>query len=293
MARRRSPQCTQHEDHFVKKSSTLFGPGCLITSVALIVSKSGKLLKQLLTRYSYNAAVFKIIAVSDYKVTLVDQNSTLLNGTNGLRDHWKDSVRLDNSEWTTIYKQPEVSRYGDLYLVIDQFSYPVRPNIQQVNFTLSNYLPMQIDTTTFASRDWPSGEGWAKLQSGSANQTLPESLHIVEGWTTDNGHNSRIQISLYFMAVVLAFNLFKLAAMIGVLMMDTSEYIVTLGDAAASYLEYPEDLTKGKSVLELNKLFLSFDSRYGMEYNNLTWQPRWRRYCSSIGYDKTWSAIIA
>jgi hypothetical protein len=81
--------------------------------------------------------------------------------------------------------------------------------------------------------------------------------------------------------------------MIGVLTMDTSEYVVTLGDAASSYLQHPEDMTKGRSTLELDQILLSFDEQYAADHEKFIWQPRRRRYCSSIGYDKAWSAIIA
>ncbi|KAF2630691.1 hypothetical protein BU25DRAFT_334721 [Macroventuria anomochaeta] len=251
----------------------------------------------------YNASIFKIITMSDYEIVLLDRHSPAWNYTRslnqtslvGLRNSENTSVRLTNSEWTSIYNAPAITRYGDLFLLIDQISYKTRPDVTQFNFSLSEYFPQHISGPKLFSSYKPSREGWSPFLEGlnSTTAPLPESMHIVEGWTTESGRNSRIQISLYFMVVVLSFNFLKLTVMVSVLMMETSEYIVTLGDAAASYLERPEDLTEGRSALELDQMLLSFDNEDATDYSKVIWQPRLRRYCSSIGYDKTWTAIIA
>lgn len=249
-----------------------------------------------LTANSYNAAVFKIITMSQYQVVLMDEFSDLLNSTFGIRDHWNDSIRLENTKWKAIYTEPEVSRYGDLYLVIDQISYG--PNATSLGPSLRNLLPVNISSDSFVSLDRPTGEGWANFTEWvrperQYNSSRSQNIHIVEGWTTDSGRNSRIQISIYFMIVVVCFNSSKIVIMVGVLTMDASEYVVTLGDAATSYLQCPENLTKGSSTLELDQLLLSLEQRYTANHEQYMWQPRRRRYCSSIGYDKAWSAIIA
>jgi hypothetical protein len=233
--------------------------------------------------------------MSEYQVVLIDSTSDYLNGTNGLLEHWNDSIRLENTRWKTIYTESEVSRYGDLYLVIDQISYG--PDAIRVP-SLHDLLPVNVSSGSFVRLEKPTGEGWANftdwLQPGQqSNSSQGQNIHVVDGWTTDSGRNSRIQISLYFMVIVICFNFFKIAIMIGVLTMDASEYVVTLGDAAASYLQCPEDLTRGRSTLELDQVLLSFSERYATHHGEYVWQPRRRRYCSSIGYDKAWSAIKA
>lgn len=224
----------------------------------------------------------------------------MLNGTSGLSNHWIDSVRLETSQWMAVYNRPEVSRYSDLYLVVDQISFDTQVNFgTNVNYTIQDYLPLSLNSTYFINlkNKKPSREGWFSFATWDGlwfGHEPPTSLHVVEGWTLDSGRNSRMQISLYFMVVVLAFNFFKLAIMVGVLLIDTSdEYLVTLGDAAASYLKYPEDLTRGRSTLELDQIFSSFDLAQDADRSTSIWQPRRRRYCSSVGYDKAWSAIIA
>lgn len=279
--------------HNLRKISRNRAALCLVLAASslplhlLLVTRFSRSEHWQLTHNSYNAAIFKIITMSQYEVALVDNTSDLLNGTHGLRDHWNDSIRLDNARCKTIHTEPEVSRYGDLYLVIDQISYGLNTTREQ---SLFDIFPVKITSGSFVQLEKPTGEGWVDssewLQPGQQfNSSHGRNVHIVEGWTTDSGRNSRIQISLYFMIIVICFNLFKAAITVGVLTRDASEYVVTLGDAAASYLQCPEDLTRGRSTLELDQMLLSFEERYATDRGGYAWQPRRRRYCSSIGYD--------
>ena len=60
---------------------------------------------------------------------------------------------------------------------------------------------------------------------------------------------SHVQLNVELMKVVVSFNLLKLAIMLWVLITDKSEYLVTLGDAAASLLERPDLCTVGKCII--------------------------------------------
>lgn len=57
-----------------------------------------------------------------------------------------------------------------------------------------------------------------------------------------------IIVSVYFLVTVIVCNFCKAAVMAIVLLVDSSTRLVTLGDAASSYLERPEALTHGKSL---------------------------------------------
>jgi hypothetical protein len=145
--------------------------------------------------------------MSEYQTVLIDSKSDLLNGTSGLRNHFIDSVRLDNARWKTIYTDTEVSRYGDLYLVIDQIAFEA--DAARSNFSLHDFLPKNISTDSFIRLEKPTGEEWANLSKWMPTEAplnrMAKTLRFAEGWTTDGGRNSRVQISLYFMIVVLCF----------------------------------------------------------------------------------------
>jgi hypothetical protein len=66
---------------------------------------------------SYNSSIFGAYATQDYEVTLSAYNSSSENLT------WK---KLENKDWPRIYATPWVPGYGDLQLIIDQFSFEIQ-----------------------------------------------------------------------------------------------------------------------------------------------------------------------
>lgn len=203
---------------------------------------------------------------------------------------------LDYGVWTQAYDKSYVTQYGNLYLVVDEISFDIHQNFSQPNIDIEQYLPQAVTTEIFLSISRSLDGGWSSFQlwpGQDENSTTPAKLHIGRALAAENNLQSRMQISLPFMIVVVTFNLFKFVIMVGILIMDSSDYLVTLGDTAASYLKDPEILTKDRSILDLDRMPSSFESPQSKDNCLIVWQPRRRRYCSSIGYDKTWSAIMA
>jgi len=272
----------------------LLSLGCFITPFASLVSNTEAPHRILLTANSYNAAIFKIITVSEYKVVLLENESSSV-----------DTIipfgveRLDNSQWASVHRSGNITRYGDLYLIVDEGSYTPWQKLKNINFDFADYFPMNLTGSVPAESG--SVHGWSDFSWLADKSKIPENittvrpyrLHVKEAYATNGEHQSRIQISLPFMLVVVFFNFFKLVVMLGILMRDQSEYIVTLGDTASSYLENPEDLTKGRSTLEMDQMIRSFGAGLADASEARVWQPRRRRYYSSIGYDKALSATIA
>jgi hypothetical protein len=252
-----------------------------------------RLLVMLTDSCSYNAAIFKIITMTEYSVTVLTSDyDSLPNIQANVNIH-----RLDNSQWRKIYNSPNITRYSDLYLLVDGVSNETQrtQGAKGIPDFLLTYFPANLsisEVTDLTKAGWTTYTPWYK-ENPKTKHALPGQIHIKEGYATSIQRQSRVQISLSFMALVAFFNFVKLALMLSVLLMDTLEYIVTLGDAVSSYLHHPEELTKGRSTLELDQMLDSFDARSKVDYHNSVWQPRRRRYCSSIGYDKAWSAIIA
>jgi hypothetical protein len=243
---------------------------------------------------SYNASIFKIITQNTYQIQMIDINSEQLPGIRN------SSVRLENKEWTKIYNKKYVSLYGDLTLVVDRISFGSTAFEIVVNLSMSEYLPKEVPTMPS-----PSGEGWINLGPDEISPFGSDALHISEGYTVDLGNNSRIQISLYFLLVVITFNFLKLIIMGGILIADRANYIVTIGDAAASFLEHPDSITKGRCTLNTDEMMASYEDMsrtadtsplsLGIrgKYEAKAWQLRTRRYCSSIGFDKVWSSVLS
>ena len=127
--------------------------------------------------------------MSDYEIVLLDRHSPAWNYTRnqtslvGLRSYENTSVRLTNSEWTNIYNAPAITRYGDLFLLVDQISYKTRPDVTLFNFSPSEHFPQHISGSKLFDSYKPSGEGWSPFPEGPNSTTapLPESMHIVEG----------------------------------------------------------------------------------------------------------------
>jgi hypothetical protein len=225
---------------------------------------------------------------------MIDINSEQLPGIRN------SSVRLENKEWTKIYNKKYVSLYGDLTLVVDRISFGSTAFEIVVNLSMSQYLPKEVPTMPS-----PSGEGWINLGPDEISPFGFDALHISEGYTVDLGNNSRIQISLYFLLVVITFNFLKLIIMSGILIADRANYIVTIGDAAASFLEHPDSITKGRCTLNTDEMMASYEDMSSTvntsplslgirdKYKAKPWQLRTRRYCSSIGFDKVWSSVLS
>jgi hypothetical protein len=180
-----------------------------------------------------------------------------------------------------------------------------------LNSSISDYIPDVLTSAPSVSH-----EGWVQYDELLSHRLstspepgplpmIPDSVHVSEGYAVDLGNNSRVQISLYFLIVVICFNFLKLAIMSGILIADRANYIVTVGDAAASFLERPDPMTEGKCTLQKEEIMASYKStettastnhsgpKTHAKNNAKTWQRETRRYCSSIGLEKVWSAILS
>lgn len=158
-----------------------------------------------------------------------------------------DYRNLSNSQWRQSYESQYVSRYVDLYLAIDQIASNTPQNTRL--FSIPYALPGNFSASVTASelpsqsqdwvpQDWVQHARPGPVVSNSTDPklTAPASMRVVNGFTQIETP-SRIQISLCFMIVVITFNFLKLVIILCVLLMDRSEYIVTLGDAVGSFLK--------------------------------------------------------
>lgn len=209
-------------------------------------------------------------------------NSTMSSSTTSF-------LQMSSTEYVHFYDRQYVSR-GDLYLIIDRIGFPTS---QQYNQFLSPTDLRKVDVGGWHSvaNDSP---GWIRFPLTRDSETLDISAHVAHAFSRKVSQQSRLQISLYFMAVVVAFNVFKLAIMSLVLVTDRSAYLVTFGDAVASFLKRPDPHTETQCMLGKEEFFVKLgqlplhpvstdeeavdlDKR-----SNGVWLPRPRQYFFSI-----------
>ncbi|KAH7385720.1 hypothetical protein BKA66DRAFT_440890 [Pyrenochaeta sp. MPI-SDFR-AT-0127] len=263
----------------------------------------------------YNASMFKITTFHDHRVIAIDTTS---DNFTQIRDRIDMYTKLNNDQWKQVYGRHDVSQYGDLYLIVDQVTFD---GTDHSVGNISSFFPFEFSTlydvgniALSAERGWmtygggaaPDGTWLLPNGSGIYNQErftiygnpLPSSMHMAYGLATNVNPQSRVQISLYFMAAVLAFNFLTLIVMVFVLVSDRADYIVTLGDASASFLEVPDPNTDGKCLLWAGDLQpkrsepqgitpASHDNaRHAIGPATSIWQPQQLKLSTSVGLDK-------
>jgi hypothetical protein len=93
-----------------------------------------------------------------------------------------------------------------------------------------------------------NGDTWKNTEN-SGDMLRGSLLHVLQASSKKRDViQDRVQVSLYFMIVVVCFNMFKLVILSHVLVTDRPAYLVTLGDAASSFLKQNDPHTKGKCV---------------------------------------------
>lgn len=253
-----------------------------------------------LTSTSYNAAVFQIATYNEYNITMINYESQAYNDLNNTAGG--TFRNLSNAQWKQVYDTKFVSGYGDLFLAIDRIAFsssnlPTSPNI-------NDYLPLYIEkgnqaiiqNLTIESSDWIRYDHSTR---NPVDKIIPISANVEKAFAKIIPPMSRIQISLYFMVTVIAFNLLKLVIMLWVLFTDKHDYIITLGDASATFLKHPDPETCGKCTYGKEEMlyylghmpyYVKGDEGLIEEYfsDRLagTWLSRTRPYFAFISQDR-------
>lgn len=186
-----------------------------------------------------------MIANNAYKVFAIDIDSDDFKRMNQTGSGYR---LLENGAWRSVYGGQFVSGYGDVYLCIDQILINANATAPQ---SVVEYLPWTATQTisNFTSPDTPNPD-WIPYEAGTFHNVtggsdVPKAMHVLSALAYQTGSQSRIQISFPYMMVVIAFNLLKLCIMAGALIGIRSNHMVTLGDAIASFLGYPDSITRG------------------------------------------------
>lgn len=225
------------------------------------------------------------VASEDWKrICTSTDNSTWTQG-----DYWA----LSAHQWATPYSREHNSVHGDLYLAIDMVA------INLTSFTLNQnstqFEPINVTTVSVGgpstvknlakeSLEWLDYSSLVQPYNYNPSVVLPEnytpswerhaavSLHVVKAASKkESGTPSTVQVSKRFLILVACFNLIKLVVMLSVLVVDRSAYLVTLGDAASSFLERRDRYTMDKCLLSREGMLKRKDlPKLGRNQNNLS-----------------------
>ncbi|KAG9964147.1 hypothetical protein KCU61_g3045, partial [Aureobasidium melanogenum] len=196
----------------------------------------------------YNAAVFKYTVALEYDARFVNYLSEdyLKLNTSGAVSN------LTNAQWMSVFGSDFVYDYTDLHIVFDAVG-------TASGLTgLSDPISISIDTSwpqphwSFSANDSSdirylnkSGQEWLATGQGYHVHAMYAFAHPASG-------QNEVQLRLHFMLIVIVANLVKAVVMGSVVLktglVDGSSYLVTCGDAVASFLACPDSNTKGLST---------------------------------------------
>jgi hypothetical protein len=248
--------------------------------------------------------VTQILTSNAYNITAIEYGSKVWYGLNAGSP--REFRTFNDSSWKDTYYTDYLSGYGDLFLAIDRFSFEPSQNFEAVSFV--DYLPMCITNGnksklgSFASSSLPWIDYRAfvnnTLEQGQAkNASWPDDARIAQAFATVLNRQSRIELGLDFMVIVIVFNALKLCVMLWVLFTDRSEYLVTLGDAVASFLQQPDPYTAGQCMLDKDAHLYKVGQQRELDPQTSawvtmqdrlsgTWQPKRLRYSVSLPEDR-------
>lgn len=248
----------------------------------------------MLNACSYNAAVFQVTAYGPYEVTLV------FNGSESwlkLRSNTAEYQELSNPQWQDIYSSKKVSGYGDLVLVIDRLAYPA--SVKSLHSTAPLPIGSYSDTSELEMGpcDWIKWTGFFVNEYYTDNPGSDGLAHVAYAFGQKTERVSRLEMSLVYLLIVIAFNTLKLAVMLWTLATDKHNYLVTLGDAVSSFLERKDAATMDRCTLNRDEtLFALGFYPYGhllddeLETTALRiqgmWLPQEREYFAEVGWDR-------
>jgi hypothetical protein len=256
---------------------------------------------------SYNSAIFPVTTGQEYQINYVQYRSPTFDRLNSSAEYWN----LTNSDWQTVYDVPYVAEHGDLFLVYDGVQFDLDYGLQTAGpSNMSFQVPdCWLSETRNGSQAYIGGyrnqNGWIPGSGTCHNNSLPlpSLFHVRYGFGKRIAASSRIEISMMFMIIVIACNAMKAIAMLLTVLDNRSDYLVTIGDAAASFLDKPDPITKGLCVLSKNDMLIKFGhekSKTVLDYEaedlkirlEGRWQVRQKRYISSLSRNRQFSGTL-
>jgi hypothetical protein len=242
---------------------------------------------------SYNSALFYIGASNEYDIITVEVGSDEYRNEYAAKPQTYETII--GSRWRSMYHTSLVS-YGTLILAVEEYRSEINdttqdgkpPNWPDVDGDTTaawnagamswklpsplksehntNFSNLEIITNTGSvSRDWVRMDRILSIMSTGANATnkvpvtdsTPKFAYVPHVFVQSVGARpSRIQASLTFLVIVIVCNFVKLLTMLWVVSKEHKDYVVTLGDGVASFLEYRDLTTQRMCMLSKKEITL-------------------------------------
>ncbi|KAF2442490.1 hypothetical protein P171DRAFT_365159 [Karstenula rhodostoma CBS 690.94] len=209
----------------------------------------------------YNSAAIYIATTNQYNVHIINQASW--NWRNlGFDTAYED---LSRGEWRDQYDTALV-HHGDLYIGFNETAKLINGElIVDTNWNPNTAWELGGDRTLIhflASSNVNSTE-WLNFTSKSDTITpaFPDYARVAQVFAHRAPRRDKIVFSLYLLVIVIACNTVKLITLVFVLLMEKSDFAVTLGDCAASFLHSPDPSTTRMCVYSRDSVIATVRSR--------------------------------
>lgn len=221
--------------------------GIVLSSSTLIVCAPVLVGAMRFNTLSYNSAAIYAAATNDFNINLTEAGST--NASSLERN--SNFTRFSNGQWQAEYLSTTVN-FGDLFLLIDDYaSYINLTNATNLNvsrdgvpadFKLAGPIEIRLSDIVLNNTNWINATTVASDAQKPTNGKIYARIAAAYGINVPT--RSRIQLSWSFLLIVIVCNAVKLSIMLWVLYMEKTDFIVTLGDGAASFIEHPDPTTE-------------------------------------------------
>ncbi|KAL5388976.1 hypothetical protein DPSP01_002681 [Paraphaeosphaeria sporulosa] len=189
---------------------------------------------------SHNSSANYAAATDEFNVSLIASNTT---NTSSL-DRDSCCKRFPNGQWQAEYLSPTVN-FGDLILSVgNHASYINLTSTTNLNvskdglpndFKLTGPIEIPLSEIVLNITDWIDVTNVVSDIHDSTNGRIYAS--VVAGCGIDVPTKSRIQLSKSFLMIVIVCSTVKPSIKLWVLYVEKTDFMVTLGDAAASFVE--------------------------------------------------------
>jgi hypothetical protein len=227
--------------------------------------------------------------------------------------------KIADSKWIGMYDTEFVS-YGSVTLVVDEYrswivnatqtgkpqGWPVvnastiaEWNAGTMTRKLNETVASQEMSRTLLKRLTDTGsssKNWVRIDLLSGFGTATTFAHVSHAFVEKIGAQpSKVQASLTFLIIVIVCNVVKLSTMLWVLFVEGKDYLVTLGDGAASFLEDQDETTErmcllSKQIIAREVAAASFKHNDNLQRivmdSQMTWTHRTITYSNARNRDR-------
>jgi hypothetical protein len=260
---------------------------------------------------------------------VIQADSELYNEVKGLSkipsSNGTSYTAVKGTEWVRMYDNMLVS-YGTLILAVGEYRtfienktftgypdlWPSVPTEDANAWALGNETydlaaPLTLALSTKVSdlfNDDAATRAWIDFTyvyshsvGNISTDTVPRFAHVTHAFAKNLDTASRIQMSLTFLIIVIVCNSVKLLTMLWVVMVERKDYLVTLGDGAASFLERPDSTTERMCILskpEITSEVSDTTSRSKhddqlsrlMSHSKKRWAKQYSTYSNALNRDR-------